>query len=227
MWSPFVLESSSLFNRIRLRNLFSLQIFKVQAHTVHTITTTPLSLSLRWTCELLLTSQLKLTKTPSMAAGLSAITTHKPFRLIHSSYLLPKPNVTSLFLPSNLNYRRTIRLSRRKPSFTVCVFIEDPKQSSQMESSIEGEIGTINSQISPTRLEEKLARKKSERFTYLIAAMMSSFGITSMAVLAVYYRFYWQMEVLYISFIQLYPSLSFSLFFFIRIYNSKFGRVFE
>ncbi|MCE2055521.1 Phospholipase A2 crotoxin acid subunit CA [Datura stramonium] len=44
------------------------------------------------------------------------------------------------------------------------------------------------------RLAEKLARKKSERFTYLVAAVMSSLGITSMAVMAVYYRFSWQME---------------------------------
>lgn len=42
---------------------------------------------------------------------------------------------------------------------------------------------------------EKVARKKSERFAYLVAAVMSSFGITSMAVMAVYYRFAWQMEV--------------------------------
>lgn len=45
------------------------------------------------------------------------------------------------------------------------------------------------------RVEERRARKKSERFTYLVAAVMSSLGITSMAVLAVYYRFSWQMEV--------------------------------
>ncbi|CAH2080354.1 unnamed protein product [Thlaspi arvense] len=41
---------------------------------------------------------------------------------------------------------------------------------------------------------EKLVRKKSERITYLVAAVMSSLGVTSMAVMAVYYRFYWQME---------------------------------
>ncbi|KAI5348709.1 hypothetical protein L3X38_001596 [Prunus dulcis] len=48
--------------------------------------------------------------------------------------------------------------------------------------------------IPSVRVAEKLSRKKSERFTYLVAAVMSSFGITSMAVMAVYYRFYWQME---------------------------------
>lgn len=50
-------------------------------------------------------------------------------------------------------------------------------------------------QVLSQKLAEKLARKESERFTYLVAAVMSSFGITSMAVFAVYYRFAWQMEV--------------------------------
>ncbi|KAM6560811.1 hypothetical protein CsatA_030050 [Cannabis sativa] len=71
----------------------------------------------------------------------------------------------------------------------------DKKQSTHMEISDE-EIPDSNAdsvQISP-RLVEKRARKESERFTYLVAAVMSTFGITSMAVLAVYYRFYWQME---------------------------------
>ncbi|TVU48553.1 hypothetical protein EJB05_08194 [Eragrostis curvula] len=41
---------------------------------------------------------------------------------------------------------------------------------------------------------ERAARKRSERRTYLVAAVMSSLGITSMAAAAVYYRFAWQME---------------------------------
>ncbi|ONL93153.1 beta-carotene 3-hydroxylase, chloroplastic [Zea mays] len=40
----------------------------------------------------------------------------------------------------------------------------------------------------------RAARKQSERRTYLVAAVMSSLGITSMAAAAVYYRFAWQME---------------------------------
>lgn len=52
---------------------------------------------------------------------------------------------------------------------------------------------------SSNRASERLARKKAERYTYLVAAMMSSLGITSMAIVAVYYRFSWQMEVLLFS----------------------------
>ncbi|WOL05420.1 beta-carotene hydroxylase 1 [Canna indica] len=37
-------------------------------------------------------------------------------------------------------------------------------------------------------------RKESEQRTYLIAAVMSSIGITSMAIASIYYRFSWQME---------------------------------
>lgn len=48
---------------------------------------------------------------------------------------------------------------------------------------------------SAARAAERQARKKAERYTYLVAAVLSSFGITSMAAAAVYYRFSWQMEV--------------------------------
>ncbi|XP_031482038.1 beta-carotene 3-hydroxylase 1, chloroplastic-like [Nymphaea colorata] len=44
------------------------------------------------------------------------------------------------------------------------------------------------------RMLERAARKKKERATYLLAAVMSSLGITSMAAAAVYYRFSWHME---------------------------------
>ncbi|CAK9310928.1 unnamed protein product [Citrullus colocynthis] len=43
-------------------------------------------------------------------------------------------------------------------------------------------------------VQEKMATKKAERNAYLVAAIVSSFGITSMAAIAVYYRFSWQME---------------------------------
>ncbi|URD84157.1 Fatty acid hydroxylase superfamily [Musa troglodytarum] len=47
---------------------------------------------------------------------------------------------------------------------------------------------------SERRTAERTARKQSERRAYLIAAVLSSLGITSTAVAAVYYRFSWQME---------------------------------
>ena len=141
---------------------------------------------------------------PPMAVGLSAAITPKPFRFIQSSYLLPKhtststTNTSSAFFPLNISPHKTIFRTRPRLCFTVCVIMEDEKRTTQMKISTEEESPdsnvVVDSQISP-RLAEKLARKRSERFTYLVAAVMSSFGITSMAVMAVYYRFYWQMEV--------------------------------
>lgn len=83
----------------------------------------------------------------------------------------------------------------RKTTFAVCFVVEDRKQSVHIENQTEQDSEDVNNQILTPRVAERLARKRSERFTYLVAAVMSSFGITSMAVMAVYYRFYWQMEV--------------------------------
>ena len=82
-------------------------------------------------------------------------------------------------------------------SLTVCVLMKDPKKSTQAKTEGEEPPNQVNPQVVSSRVAEKLARKRSERVTYLVAAVMSSFGVTSMAVLAVYYRFSWQMEVCY------------------------------
>ncbi|KAM3682180.1 hypothetical protein ACB098_12G054000 [Castanea mollissima] len=126
-----------------------------------------------------------------MAAGLSASITPKPFRLFQHSHL-PKP--TTLFAPSVLRHS-TIKKTRRKACLTVYVILEDQKQSTQLVNpKDEDSDGLTKFQIPSPRVAEKLARKRSERFTYLVAAVMSTFGITSMAIMAVYYRFSWQME---------------------------------
>ncbi|KAE8077755.1 hypothetical protein FH972_016286 [Carpinus fangiana] len=126
-----------------------------------------------------------------MAVGLSAATP-KPFRFFqHSLLQKPSPLFTSLALRHS-----QIHKTRRKTCFTVFVIMEDQKRNSLLENLKEEDPGPggMNSQIPSTRAAERLARKRSERFTYLVAAVMSSLGITSMAVMAVYYRFSWQME---------------------------------
>lgn len=45
------------------------------------------------------------------------------------------------------------------------------------------------------RVAQRLERKRLERNTYLVAAFMSSLGVTSAAAMAVYFRFSWQTEV--------------------------------
>ncbi|XP_051226018.1 beta-carotene hydroxylase 1, chloroplastic-like isoform X2 [Lolium perenne] len=47
----------------------------------------------------------------------------------------------------------------------------------------------------PTTMTVVKARKESERQAYLLPAVMSSLGITSMAAAAVYYRFAWQWQM--------------------------------
>ncbi|KAL3524316.1 hypothetical protein ACH5RR_017150 [Cinchona calisaya] len=133
-----------------------------------------------------------------MAAGTQTIC----FRL--NPFLSPRPIAlggtnTLIFSPSVKQISRILRYPR-KPSLAVCFVVEDEKLKAQLATSDE-EDGQdrdrekeIVKQISDARVAEKLARKRSERFTYLVAAVMSSFGITSMSVLAVYYRFSWQME---------------------------------
>ncbi|KAJ1384982.1 Fatty acid hydroxylase [Sesbania bispinosa] len=130
-----------------------------------------------------------------MAAGLSAATTLKPYSLLQTSTSLPKATPTLFFTPSTCFHHSTIlRTRRRLTRLTVCVLMEDPKQNIQIKTEEEQPPNQlVNPQLVSARVAEKLARKKSERFTYLVAAVMSSFGVTSMAILAVYYRFSWQM----------------------------------
>ncbi|KAK9181852.1 hypothetical protein WN944_024992 [Citrus x changshan-huyou] len=135
-----------------------------------------------------------------MAVGLLAAIVPKPFCLLTtklqpSSLLTTKP--APLYAPLGTHHGFFNGKNRRKlNSFTVCFVLEEKKQSTQIETFTEEEEEESGTQISTAaRVAEKLARKRSERFTYLVAAVMSSFGITSMAVMAVYYRFWWQMEV--------------------------------
>lgn len=89
----------------------------------------------------------------------------------------------------------------RNQKLSICFAVkesESPEAAAQVEEStqdIEKHITASYTDTGGNRAEKRMARKKTERFTYLVAAVMSSFGITSMAVFAVYSRFVWQMEV--------------------------------
>lgn len=92
------------------------------------------------------------------------------------------------------SFSRLVNHNRNRKSLRkICLFMEKSKEDS-IKVERNNFVETKN-QITVSRLEESRARKKSERQTYLVAAIMSSLGISSMAVLAVYYRFSWQMEV--------------------------------
>lgn len=147
-----------------------------------------------------------------MAIGLSIPGSSRP---LFQARLGPKPislvGPISLLCPSvrtgRLGFGRARR--ERRATTTICFVLEERRLGVNSETDTTTSDGGSGSgsisvtgvstesrdrQIVAGPLAEKMARKKSERFTYLVAAVMSSLGITSMAVMAVYYRFYWQME---------------------------------
>lgn len=139
-----------------------------------------------------------------MAAGIAVAAGAQTIHLFVNSFprlrTTRRATPTLLFSPSFKQIGTVISAARRrKPSrrrsLTVCFVLEDEKLKADLVTSADENELVLEKQISAARLAEKLARKRSERFTYLVAAVMSSFGITSMAVMAVYYRFSWQMEV--------------------------------
>ncbi|CAN0902837.1 hypothetical protein LINGRAHAP2_LOCUS22223 [Linum grandiflorum] len=132
-----------------------------------------------------------------MAAGLSsaAAILPKPLRQIHASHLLPRLS----FHPSLRPYTNPALFRRPRTNFSVCFVLEETKRDrieirGKEEKTVMQPEMKNPPQILPPRAAERLARKKSERTTYLVAAVMSSLGITSMAVMSVYYRFHWQFE---------------------------------
>jgi beta-carotene 3-hydroxylase len=132
-----------------------------------------------------------------MAAEFSTATTLKPYTLIQTS-TSPKTTSTLLFFTPLRGFRHSKILQTQtittKKRFTVCVITEDPKNTTQIKTEVKSE-PPIDKPNPHFLVAQKLARKKSQRFTYLVAAVMSSCGVTSMAILAVYYRFSWQLEV--------------------------------
>ncbi|KAK6135261.1 hypothetical protein DH2020_031004 [Rehmannia glutinosa] len=139
-------------------------------------------------------------KPPSMADRISVATTSRTFfRFKDMSFPTSLVRPTLMLSPSVLKFQRILRCKRKKPNLTVCLVLEDGKLSSGTQLGIEDsekEIGEeCEKQISTAaRVAERVARKRSERFTYLVAAVLSSFGVTSMAIMAVYCRFSLQME---------------------------------
>ncbi|PIA49236.1 hypothetical protein AQUCO_01300228v1 [Aquilegia coerulea] len=151
----------------------------------------------------------------SMAPGFSVTLSTRPFHIQRNHCFLDSK-------PNNLNtpfvVSRPLRISpiKKNVTLTICFVAEktrnhgftqfdkiqeegEEEQVNMKEAEEEKNLGESSIEVemqnsTSIRVSERLARKKSERFTYLIAAVMSSLGITSMAILAVYYRFSWQME---------------------------------
>ncbi|KAG5228323.1 beta-carotene hydroxylase [Salix suchowensis] len=88
-------------------------------------------------------------------------------RFRQSFLLAHKPSsliISAHFKPKGFEYRR------EKENLNSCLVVEKRAEDSTEQ------------------------QKKPERYTYLVAAILSSVGITSMAAMAVHYRFLWKME---------------------------------
>ncbi|XP_024969916.1 beta-carotene hydroxylase 2, chloroplastic-like [Cynara cardunculus var. scolymus] len=155
----------------------------------------------------------------SMAAAIAVASSSRSFRLGRMPFLGQKPTSTISRFPSSIRNFDPLVRSRRTPSLTMCFVAGDQKfETNQIvENNTSGNPGPSgedsDGEIIPSKrvVEEKMARKKSERFTYLIAAIMSTFGITSMAVMAVYYRFSWQMEGGEIPYVEMFGTFALSV----------------
>ncbi|KAE8733904.1 Beta-carotene 3-hydroxylase 1 [Hibiscus syriacus] len=110
-----------------------------------------------------------------MAAGLSAAVTPKPFRSLLSSH--HRPNPTPVFSPL-LHHQRIAHGARRKTSSLSVSFVLGEQKHSEpqivnREEERSVDVGNPNIDpriLIPAHVAEKLARKRSERFTYLVAA---------------------------------------------------------
>uniref|UniRef100_A0A6N2KVF8 beta-carotene 3-hydroxylase n=1 Tax=Salix viminalis TaxID=40686 RepID=A0A6N2KVF8_SALVM len=82
---------------------------------------------------------------------------------------------------------------RKKENLNSCLVVEKRAEDST-EVKDDDEAPPLDNVKAVSRVEERLATEKPERYTYLVAAILSSVGITSMAAMAVHYRFLWKME---------------------------------
>ncbi|KAK9070386.1 hypothetical protein SSX86_010788 [Deinandra increscens subsp. villosa] len=165
----------------------------------------------------------KVLSSPMAAATIAVPCSSRPFLTAQTRH---KPtSLSSQFPLSFKNFDPIARLRlRRTHTLTVCFVARDHKFEDKIVEnnpppSISGgeeslpEVEVIIPVVLDTKrlLEDKMARKKSERFTYLVAAIMSTLGITSMAVMAVYYRFSWQMEGGEIPYVEMFGTFALSV----------------
>ncbi|KAK4743474.1 hypothetical protein SAY87_001475 [Trapa incisa] len=141
-----------------------------------------------------------------MAAGLPAAASPKPVTASKLSHVLLHKHAASLSFSQQAPFahsftkicRHYCPYRKKARIFTVYFVLDQRKETVPVEGpsaeSSDGSSTKIEPVFISSRMAERLAKKRSERFTYLVAAVMSSLGITSMAVMAVYYRFSWQME---------------------------------
>ncbi|KAE8657306.1 Beta-carotene 3-hydroxylase 2 [Hibiscus syriacus] len=82
----------------------------------------------------------------------------------------------------------------RKKNVVNVRMVLQQRKNQENEKELVNEVNSDVMKDFNPKVEERAAKKKLERTTYLLAAMLSSLGISSVAIMAVYYRFAGQME---------------------------------
>ncbi|GMJ06251.1 beta-hydroxylase 1, BETA CAROTENOID HYDROXYLASE 1 [Hibiscus trionum] len=115
------------------------------------------------------------------------------YRFVRNTVPTAKPNSISVCLQGKGGH-----VLQKKNVLNVCMVLQQRKNhetEKKLISKGDGMKGFNHvTEMEVSKVEQRLAKKKFERTTYLLAAMSSSLGISSMAIMSVYYRFSWQME---------------------------------
>ncbi|KAL5747542.1 hypothetical protein ACOSP7_024546 [Xanthoceras sorbifolium] len=128
-----------------------------------------------------------------MATAISSTSrvVEKTYRIGRNTFSAAKPFSALTIFPRSLSLSILPTQKRKKKSLRV---MEKGREDGVVFEKKNNNVVETESLVTVSRAEQTLTRKRSERQTYLVAAVMSSLGISSMAVLSVYYRFSWQME---------------------------------
>ncbi|XP_050266099.1 beta-carotene hydroxylase 1, chloroplastic-like isoform X1 [Quercus robur] len=151
-----------------------------------------------------------------MATGVSITTSSSiAHRFKHKTYYqVPIPFFKSF--PYSLKATPPTLFRRKSFSLRLCFVKEEINteiSQVQKENAVQYVDNDVRNEVTTTSrvVSERLARKTSERYTYLVAAIMSSFGITSMAAMSVYYRFSLQMEGGEIPLVEMFSTFALSV----------------
>lgn len=109
--------------------------------------------------------------------------------------LLARKPISKTIPSSVLTSSTATYLKKKRWNVLRLVMVKKTEKDHKLQEETNTERWTV---ITP-RVLQRLERKRSERNTYLVAAVMSSLGVTSAAAMAVYYRFSWQTEVMKIN----------------------------
>lgn len=128
-----------------------------------------------------------------MASGISSANPSVATYLLGCNTFFTAKPISKAKIPRSSSPSQGTQKRKQKSLSTVCFVTEDTNEDT---TKVEKKtlVQAQNEIKFFSRAEDRQARKKSESQTYLVAAIVSSLGISSMAVLAVHYRFSWQTE---------------------------------